>query len=335
MLTVFYSLCNFTTKTGQQGSIGTYSCYNPIMNQGTLGIIFAVLSPLFSSISTIFKTGAAKSLGPLVVVGIGGILGSLILFIFAGIRKEKISAKKIRANLKGIASIVCFRFLLGELFFTYGLSETTAIKAIFFTKIEPYFVLLFAWLFLKERVKGKYLILLTIHLMGAVLLSTGGNFNVVGRGQIGDLFIILAMALFAFTYKEGKHLAEKIGPVLSSAISLMIASVIVLPFALLLTPVTKLTSSTIGWIYLILYVVLFNVISLTLWFASLKSVKGWIVSTLRYVGPVLGAPFAYFLFKTTLNLTQLIGAFIILATSFIIAREHFKDYKTEELTEEA
>ncbi|OGH08764.1 MAG: hypothetical protein A2152_00060 [Candidatus Levybacteria bacterium RBG_16_35_6] len=304
------------------------------MNQEVLGIIFAILSPLFSSISTIFKTGAAKSLGPLVVVGIGGILGSLILFALAGIRREKISAKKIKANLRGIASIVCFRFLLGELLFTYGLSQTTAIKAIFFTKIEPYFVLLFAWLFLKEKIKGRYLILLTIHLIGAVLLSTGGNFNIVGQGQIGDLSVILAMALFALTYKEGKYLAEKIGPVLSSAISLLIASIIVLPFALLLTPLTSFTSSITGWAYLILYVVLFNVIALTLWFASLKSVKGWIVSTLRYVGPVLGAPFAYLLFGTSLNLIQVLGAFVILATSFVIAREHFKSYKREPVVDE-
>jgi len=55
-----------------------------------------------------------------------------------------------------------------------------------------------------------------------------------------------------------------------------------------------------------------------------KTVKGWIVSTLRYVGPILGAPVAYFLLKETLTLNQIFGAAIVVATSFLIVREHIR-----------
>lgn len=292
------------------------------MDSNYSGLIFAILSPVFSSISTIFKAGAAKSLTPLIVIGIGGILGSALLFLLAKILKEKNILKKIKNNWKVLMLVILLRNLMGEFFFTVGLSQTTAIKAIFFTKIEPYFVLIFSWLLLKEKIRSKYLLLLAIHLMGAVALSTGGKFNLFTKAHIGDLFIIISMALFALSYNAGKKMAHNIGSISGNAVSLGIASIIVLPLVLMFSPLQELTNQTSGWIYLFTYVILFNVISLTLWYASLKSVRGWVVSSLRYIGPVLGAPFAYLLFKETLNATQIIGAIIIIITSFLIAREH-------------
>src|SRR3989344_2454267 len=138
------------------------------------GFIAAILSPFFSSVSTIFKSEAAKALSPLVVVSFGGIIGSAILFAIAFIRHERLSRKLIKENVKDIILLILLRFILGEIIFTYGLIKTFAIKAIFFTKIEPYFVLILGWFLLKEKVKRKDLLLLTIHLFGALLLSTGG-----------------------------------------------------------------------------------------------------------------------------------------------------------------
>ncbi len=285
-------------------------------------LIFAVLSPFFSSIATVFKSGAAKTLTPLTVVVVGGFLGSFLLFLLARVFKEKVTLHKIKLHLRSLSALVLFRTILGELFFTYGLSKTDVIKAIFFTKIEPYFVLLIGVLFLREKIKLHHLFLLTIHLTGAVLLSTGGSIGYAGKAQIGDLFIIIAMALFASSYNYGKKLAHSIGSISSNAVAMGVGSFILLPFMIFLSP-PKL-SFNIGWAYLLIYVILFNVIALTLWFASLRSVRGWIVSALRYIGPVLGAPIAYFLFGETLNTMQVFGAIIIISTSFLIAREHLR-----------
>lgn len=287
------------------------------------GILFAILSPFFSTVSTIFKTGATKNLSPLVVIVVGGILGTIILFFLAKLFHEKITVEKLKTNRKDLLLALLFRSLLGELFLTFGLSQTQAIKAIFLTKIEPYFVLLLAWIFLKEKVRLNHLFLLSIHLAGAIILSTGGNLNVVNKAQIGDLFIIIAMAFFASSYNYGKRLAHNIGPISSNAITMGMATVILLPLLFIFTNPTAF-ANLLGWKYLIAYVILFNVISLTLWYASLKSLKGWIVSALRYIGPILGAPVAYVILKETLTTTQIFGAGIVILTSFLIIREHLR-----------
>jgi len=288
------------------------------------GPLFAILSPFFSSVATIFKTGAAKNLTPLVVIVVGGIIGSIILFFISKLFREKFNFQKLKANRKDLILVFLLRSLLGELFLTFGLSQTSAIKAIFFTKIEPYFVLILAWIFLKEKVLPKHLILLLIHLIGAIILSTGGNINIVGKAQIGDLFIIIAMVLFASSYNYGKRLAQNVSSIYSNALTMGMASLILLPFLLFFSAPTKFDFQPQGWVYLLIYVVLFNVLGLTFWYASLKTVKGWIVSSLRYIGPVIGAPVAYFLLGETLSLTQLFGAAIIIVTSYLIVRGHLR-----------
>ena len=290
------------------------------------GLIAAILSPFFSSVSTIFKSEAARDLSPLVVVSFGGIIGSIILFIIAGFRKEKISKKLIKNNLKDLSFLIVLRFIIGEVVLTYGLVNTTAIKAIFFTKIEPFFVLILAWFVMKEKIKIRQLVLLIIHLFGAILLSTGGLF--LGL-HMGDLLIIFAMFCFAATYISGKKISHNLGSTLGSAIPMGIASLILLPFAIFSSYSDIFSYSSKGWEYLFIYVILFNVIALTLWYFSLKEVKGWIVSALRYLGPIFGAPVAYFLFGQTLGSIQIVGACIIIATSLFIVRENLSSYRKD------
>lgn len=288
------------------------------------GLMAAILSPFFSSVSTIFKSEAARDLTPLIVVSFGGIIGSIILFAIAAIRKEKISIKLLKHNIKDLSFLVVLRFMIGELTMTYGLANTSAIKAIFFTKIEPFFVLILAWFILKEKIKAKHLVLLGAHLFGAILLSTGGLFLLP---HLGDLLIIFSMFCFAVTYISGKRIAHAIGSTLGSAIPMGVASLLLFPFAIFSSRQNLFSYPSKGWEFLLIYVILFNVIALTLWYFSLKAVKGWIVSALRYLGPILGAPVAYFMFGQTLNTNQAIGALIIISTSFLIAREHFRKEK--------
>lgn len=137
------------------------------------------------------------------------------------------------------------------------------------------------------------------------------------------------MFCFASSYIFGKRVSHNLGPTLGNAVPMGIANLILFPLAIVTSSSDIFSYSLKGWEFLFIYVILFNVIALTLWFYSIKMVKGWIVSALRYVGPVLGAPVAYFLFGQTLNPAQIMGAVVIIVTSFLIAKEHFSATKKE------
>lgn len=298
-------------------------------NAHNLGLLFAIVSPFLSSIGTVFGGQAVKLLNPFITTSIGPILGALALFILMGARREKLNTQKIRTNLKDLILLILSRQILGQILFATGLSLTTSIKAIFFTKTEPYFVLFWYWLLGKEKIEPKHLILLAFHIFGAILLSTSGNLSGFGKAQIGDLFIISAMMLFALSYFPASKLTHNLGATQTNSLMLLTGGLVILPFAIIFSKIS-VWQQTLGWIYLILATILFFIFSLTLWFASLKTVKGWVVSALRSLGPLVGAPFAYFLFGESLNTRQIAGGAIVLITSFLIAREHIKSKNTHE-----
>lgn len=291
------------------------------------GLIFAILSPFLSSISTIYKSAATKALGPFAVLSFGSLLGAFLLIFFSLLTKKKFSLNHLRDNFKDFSLLIITRPILGELLFTLGLGLTLGVKAIFFTKIEPYFVLFWFWILKKEKVSVNQLILLTIHIGGVILLSTGGSFTGIKSAQIGDLLIILAMGLFSLSYFPAKKIAVKIGAIQANSLTLLISGIFFLPFVFLFSKPETLNIFNKGWTYLVLYAIIFTTVGLTLWFASLKSVKGWIVSALRALGPVVGLPFAYLFFGEKLSSMQILGGLIILLTSFLIAREHLKKEK--------
>lgn len=294
------------------------------MKSKRYGLLFAITSPFFSNIATIFSATATKLLAPIFVSGVGGIIGSLILFFSMLISKEKIDLHKIRQNSKDLWKMILIRGVLGNALFSLGLFLTDGIRAIFFTKMEPYFVLGWHWLFLREKVKKSHLILLTIHIIGAVILSTGGQFTSFDRAQLGDLLVISAMLLFALSYIYGRKLSRNLGAKTPTMVTTGVGGLILLPISLFFVPSHVWDVTSIGWLYLLIATILFNVFGLTFWFASLKTVKGWIVSALRSIGPIAGAPVAYFLFGETISQIQIIGGIIVLITSALIAREHLR-----------
>ena len=290
------------------------------------GLIFAAVSPIASSIATVFGGGAVKLLNPFITASFGPLLAAVILFATLFIRGSKLSLQQIKKHHKDLIFLIISRQILGQLSFSIGLSLTDSIKAIFFTKAEPYFVLFWYWVFAREKVRPKHLSLLSLHIFGAILLSTGGKLGSLGRAQLGDLFIIMAMIFFALSYFPSTKLAKNLGATQTNSLMLLTGGLVILPFAIVFSNPT-VWSQTLGWTYLLLATIIFFIFSLTLWFASLKTVKGWIVSALRSLGPLVGAPFAYFLFRESLNSTQIVGGIIVLITSFFIAREHLKNIK--------
>lgn len=95
------------------------------------GILFAIISPFLSSISTVFKGGAVKILGPFAVLSFGSLIGSIVLLLTLLIKDKTFDLKKIRENLKDLALLILTRQIFGELLFTVGLSLTISAKAIF------------------------------------------------------------------------------------------------------------------------------------------------------------------------------------------------------------
>ena len=190
----------------------------------------------------------------------------------------------------------------------------------FFTKLEPYFVLFFSWLLLRYPIRAWQLALLAIHLFGAWILSTNGQLT-FDQAHLGDLMVVAAVGVISLSYAPAARLSKALGPVQANAMIMLCGGLVVLPFALLVTPTAPWNLALQGWKYLLITVLIFHVFGLSLWYSSLRTVEGWVVSALRAVGPVVAAPVGFLFFGQTLTALQISGALLVLITSALVAME--------------
>lgn len=290
------------------------------------GIVLAIVSSVLSSCAAVFQTYATKELSPWCVASFGNLLGGALIVCFVAIPRAgapahaRLGAQSMKSVMGPLVMFVLLRGICGGILFNLGLSYTIAIKAVFLTKAEPYFVLFWDWLLDGKRIPRRHLLLLLLHLLGAAALS--GVTADIGIGQLGDLLLLISVCLSALTYRFGATLSHQFGSLRTSAILQICSGLLLLPLPLLLTPEQSLSfQHPWAWGYLAAYVILFSVLGLTLWLVAIRTVDLWIVSALRATGPLVAAPLAWILFGEELSLVQITGGIVVILTSALIASE--------------
>jgi hypothetical protein len=284
-----------------------------------LSIAALLLASALSSIGWILEGEAIARLDPLSVVCCSLILGGVALLGIAHLRGGNLKlAFKEAIDIRFVLFSI-FRCALVSLLFGYCLTLTSSTKTMFLTKIEPYIVLLIQIIWLGHRTTLQHLTLLGIHIGGAVLLSTGGRIT-LSQDILGDLLILIAVTGHAATYHPARRFADKLGSLYASGFSQLIGGLALLPFMLattnnllLLTP-ERLT----GWCYALATVLVFYILSSSLWFYSLKGIPSWLASALRSFGPLIAAPIAWLVFDQRLTNIQVFGALTVVLTSALM-----------------
>ena len=284
-----------------------------------LGIVAAVSSAALSSIAWLTEAQAVQSLSWLVVAGVSPVLAAIILGGYLRFRVALPTFERVRPHARTLLLLVLLRGVLGLLVFTYALTLTSGSKVMFLTKVEPYLVLFLGWFAGAGRTTVLHLVLLGIHIIGAMLLSTGGEIA-LGGVQFGDLLVVLGILIMALTYAPATKLSSAIGATQTTFLINLLGGIIIFPFTILLHEDHLLPAQGAfeGWGYLLLTVFIFYIASTGLWYYALAALEGWLVSALRCLGPLFAFPVAWFVLGETMNAVQLTGAVLVIVTSFLL-----------------
>lgn len=283
------------------------------------GLILALISTAVSSLAIVLQVPVSKAMAPVLMSLISQLAGALFLALLLVGSGRKLSCHIPRSLWRAFIFLTLTRSVFGNVLIWYGWSLTFSIKAMFFTKAEPYFILLWRWIFERESVPRAHLVLLAIHIIGAALLSVG-DWGAFGHTQKGDAIILLAIAILSLSYRPARAVANHLGNREATIYSQALGSLILLPTLCFVADLSLSVSPRI-WIFLLWAVILWNVIGLVAWFAALRLIEPWIVSALRALGPLFAAPVAWYFFGERLTETQLIGAAVVLSTSALLAWE--------------
>ncbi|MEK7532997.1 MAG: DMT family transporter [Patescibacteria group bacterium] len=194
-----------------------------------------------------------------------------------------------------------------------ALNYSSAVNFSFLIRSVILFTILFAALFLREHITKKKIILATLILSGAYLLTTKGGGIVLARG---DMYILLEAALIAFGNNIlGKKLAGRMHADLAAAGQFLTG---VIPLALITT-----TSARISFPHMFPLVVLGTVTTILFYqflFRAYQNASATYVTMILSFNPVLVALISIPFLGESLTPIQLVGGGLIVLAGILVEK---------------
>ncbi len=257
----------------------------------------------------------AKQVMPMYIKPFGFILIRVIVATIGLIVFHRIFIKeKIHDKRDYIKLFVCaiFGVAANMLLFFKGLSITTPINAAVLMMYTPIFVVLFAAIWLKEKVTIQKVVGVLLATFGAVLLIGGRNFNFSSTGVWGDIMVALNAIIYAFFLVYAKSLMQKYHPLTVTLYTFLFGLFIVIPFGFNeFSEIDFIAFQKIIWVYVLFITVGSTFVTYVLSSYALKHASSSLVGTYIYLQPVLATLIAIVFGTDLLTLEKLIFICIV------------------------
>ena len=153
-----------------------------------------------------------------------------------------------------------------------ALNYTSSTNASLVNALNPGVIVIFSTIFLKEKISKLQLTGIFVSLLGVVVILTGGNIGQILKMEYnkGDLLMLVAIVMWALYSILGKRL-KKVPPITATALSALISTIIMAPFAVSQgVDLRELSSLAINGI---LYITIFpSVLSFIFWNLAIKEI---------------------------------------------------------------
>ncbi len=237
----------------------------------------------------------------------------LIPFFFI---KYKKYIKEI-INKKSILWLGVFNFG-GALLQLIGIEKTSSTKSTIITQMLIIIVPVFAFFFLKERINKNKLIAIIISFIGAIILSTGLNFNNIfdNSSVIGDVLVLISNFFWAFYIILTRKFTQNKSNFILLFSSLLAVVLIFTPITLIRNDIIKI--SDMGIIISLFLAFFCTILPTLLYNFSLRKIEA---STSAIIGPieiVSSILVSYIFLGERLTLIEAIGGLLILVSFYMV-----------------
>ncbi len=289
----------------------------PIM--GRFDLLLGILTGALIGPSIVIMSAVTKTVHPFAYTTISTAIAIPFLVIIAHFFSGEGLKSILSRGRKDFLKVWLERFIIGSgLLLVFGVSLTLAIKSVFLVQLEPAFVFAWSVLLLKEKVRKSKLFLIATLLMGAFLVTTGGNLNVFESVLLGDILIIIALVFLSHSYLVSARLMKYSNPLKLYFGFAVCALPVFLALALALLPLSAFMVSGYNIALIAIASLLFNVIGFPLWLICLKRLKPWVLASSLVVQTLAGAVLSFVWLGQTLSAIQLVGGALVLISVYLI-----------------
>jgi drug/metabolite transporter (DMT)-like permease len=278
------------------------------------------VSLLYGATFTIAKQVMPEFVKPAAFILMRVSVAAVLMFIF-----HSIFIKKRITDWKDIVQL-CISALFGVAFnmllFFKGLSITTPINGAVLMMFTPIFVVVFAALYLKEKITVWKAAGVFIAAFGAILLMGGTRFNFSAGTVLGDIMVAANAIIYAFYLVYAKSLMTKYHPLTVTMWSFVFGWFVVLPFAAgEFTEIAFASFTPTVWACVAFVTVGSTFLTYVLNAYALRKASSSLVGSYIYLQPVLATLVAVASGKDALTLEKLFFILVIFSGVYLVSRK--------------
>lgn len=201
----------------------------------------------------------------------------------------------------------------------FGLNETTSANAALLSNTESLFTILFAFVFLGERLARRGYPALAAIAVGAFLVATELDFSTVAfeRYLLGNLLLIAAACLWAVNNNGSAVLGRRTRILPFISLQLLLGSAILLPFVVAFQAPLLVPAESVGWL---VFLALFGIATFTvLYYNALRTIGAMRAGAVLSTSSLWGVFIALAVFpEQGLGPWQIVGGALMVVATFAL-----------------
>jgi drug/metabolite transporter (DMT)-like permease len=289
------------------------------MNRSLLGIISGLSAAAIWGGMYVVSKVVLEIIPPFTLVTLRLLLGGLALWLIRIFHREnKIETNQIwrvfGVGLIGYGISLGFQFV--------GTKLSTAANASLVTSATPAFILLFAWMILRERITTLRLAALLVSTLGVVAVIDPRTAELNPTMFLGNLSLLAAALTWALYSVLIRIVTRSLDVLTVSLIAFLGGLPIVIPLGTWELSRTALGSISLGTIEGVLFLgIISTALAMYLWNTAFAILDASVASLTFFAQPVVGSLLGWFFLKETITPLFLLGGLLILIGLIMASRE--------------
>jgi drug/metabolite transporter (DMT)-like permease len=249
-------------------------------------------------------------------------IASLIFFCILLIKPKRFS----KLQKKDVPTLFILGFIgvsIYHLSINYGEQYVSAGTASLIIATIPIFVVIFAALFLSEKISLPTFLGVLISLIGVIIISLWGTPNATIEIFYisGAAAVLLASIVGAMYTILGKRLIKRYNPLSLTAYAFLIGNTGLVFFLRPYFFTQVLSLSLQGWIAVLFLACFPTVLAYTFWYAALEVRQASEVTVYLYFTPVISTFASYLILSEGITIWYIFGGFLVIIGLYVVNRK--------------
>ena len=266
--------------------------------------------------SFLFMRIATPEFGAVALIEVRVLVASLFLLPIWFFRESAVTKITAQKHWRSIVMVGILNSAVPFVLFAYSTLHITGGFSSILNSTVPLWGALVAWIWLGKLLSRDAMIGITLGLLGVAVLLSDSLSLTQSQANLGILAALVASVLYGIA---ANYTAEKLRNVSALSIatfSQVAATIILLPFALLLMPQT--TISLQAWMSVLVLGVFCTGLAYTLYFRLIAQIGSTKAITVTFLIPVFGTLWGALFIDEIITLEMVIGMLIILVGTAMV-----------------